>query len=719
MITNKYIERVIAVIVAIAVFLCLGAMRYAKELTVLAGGTAVNMQYATSLFDTDKILDVEILMDEADWEEMLSSAIEEEYFQCDVRINDETYYRVGIRPKGNTSLTSIAADPNSDRYSLKLEFNHYVKGQNCQGLDKLILNNNYADATNMKEAIVYDMFRYLGTDASLYNYAKVSVNGEYWGVYLALEAVEESFCMRNYGSENGQLYKPESMGMGGGAKENMDFQKDFPKFQEGNFPGGQMPPEGAPGNESMPEGLGTSGSQPISEEDGTQGSQPLTEGGEESEGQSLSGENVFSNGQAPPQGNGFQGGKMPPEAGGLPGGQTPSEERETLNGQAPQGEGKESGSQLSLEEDETSKAQVLSGESEDSDSQSQEEKKDETLGRERPTLGGDMMRGGGMPFSMNGGGANLRYTDESLESYSTIWEGAVTNSGESDQRRVVDALKELQNGADPEKYLDVDNILRYMAVHTFVVNLDSLSGNMAHNYYLYESGGKLNILPWDYNLAFGGMSMGGSREGDDSSNASDTVNFAVDTPFQGTDFFDVLLENEVFLEQYHGYLQQLTEGYVNGGVFESTYERIRAQIDDLVRDDPTAFYSFEEYEAAAAMLLDVVKLRSESVEGQISGSIPSTTQGQKEDYTTLIDASSIDISVMGTFGGGKEAAMPAGNFGPGAVNAPQIQQNTSTAQRNGLSLNLILYSGSIMVSLIALAGIKGYKRKKTADQRRK
>lgn len=71
-------------------------------------------------------------------------------------------------------------DPETDRFSLKLEFGHYVEGQTCFGLDKLILNNNYADATNMKEAIVYDMYRYLDTDASLYHYAEVSVNGEYW-----------------------------------------------------------------------------------------------------------------------------------------------------------------------------------------------------------------------------------------------------------------------------------------------------------------------------------------------------------------------------------------------------------------------------------------------------------------------------------------------------------------------------------------------------------
>ena len=28
---------------------------------------------------------------------------------------------------------------------------------------------------------------------------------------------------------------------------------------------------------------------------------------------------------------------------------------------------------------------------------------------------------------------------------------------------------------------------------------------MIHNYYLYEQDGKLSMLPWDYNLAFGGF----------------------------------------------------------------------------------------------------------------------------------------------------------------------------------------------------------------------
>ena len=215
MIANKHISKIIIAITAVAVALCLLAMGFSESLTQALGGTGVKMEYESILFDTDEIITVDILMDEDDWNEMLQNAMTEEYYACDVVVNGKKFENVGIRPKGNTSLSAIAMDPDSDRYSLKLEFGHFVEGQTCFGLDKLILNNNYADATNMKEAVIYDMYQYLGADASLYNYAKVSLNGEYWGVYLALEAVEESFMLRNFGTQDGELYKPESMEMGG------------------------------------------------------------------------------------------------------------------------------------------------------------------------------------------------------------------------------------------------------------------------------------------------------------------------------------------------------------------------------------------------------------------------------------------------------------------------------------------------------------------------
>ena len=566
MVTNKYITRIASVIMAAAVILCLMASLFSDKLQEVYGNNAVTMKYENKLFNTDQIMDIDILMDEDDWNNMLKNAISEEYYSCNVVVNGKTFYSVGIRPKGNTSLSSIVNDPDTDRYSFKLEFDHYIEGQTCYGLDKLILNNNYADATNMKEAIVYDMYQYLGVDASLYNYAKISVNGDYQGVYLALEAVEDSFMLRNYGTENGNLYKPESMGVGGGVDG-----KDGDGWQMGEKPDG----EDFPQKGEIPEG-----------ED-------------------------FPQKREMPDGEDFpQKGEMPDGADFPQKDEMPDGEDFPQMGEAPNGEA----------------ADIKMG-----------------------IMGGN-------------GGSDLNYTDDDLDSYSTIWDGEITDTDKKDHKRVVEALKNISEGTDLETYMDVDNILKYMAVHTFVVNDDSLSGTMAHNYYLYEYNGKLNILPWDYNLSFGGMSMGGGMGGQ-SSGATSVINDAIDTPFSITSFFDALLENAEYLEQYHEYLNELVEKYVNGGEFEKTYERIRSQIDDLVGNDPTAFYSYEEYEEAANMLIEVVQLRAKSVSGQLAGTIPSTDEGQQQDSSNLIDGSDIDLSVMGSFSGGG-----GGNEGQGKDN---------------------------------------------------
>ncbi|MBR5367851.1 MAG: CotH kinase family protein, partial [Lachnospiraceae bacterium] len=169
MASHKHINKIIIAVVTVAVLVCIVAIGLSEEITEAFGGTGVDMAYETKLFDKDELITVDIIMDEEDWNTMLASAMTEEYYACDVVINGEKIRNVGIRPKGNTSLSAIVSDPDCDRYSLKLEFGHFVDGQTCYGLDKLILNNNYADATNMKEALIYDMFEYIGADASLYN----------------------------------------------------------------------------------------------------------------------------------------------------------------------------------------------------------------------------------------------------------------------------------------------------------------------------------------------------------------------------------------------------------------------------------------------------------------------------------------------------------------------------------------------------------------------
>ena len=549
---HKHIGKIVGALMAAAVAFCLIVTLFADRFVAVSGSSAATMEYKSTLFDTSEIMTVNIIMDEDQWQELLDNAISEKYYACDVEINGETISNVGIRTKGNTSLSSIANDPDTDRYSFKIKFDKYVDGQTCMGLDKLVLNNNFADATNRKEALVYDMFQYLGADASLYHYAKISVNGEYWGTYLALEAVEDSFKIRNYGVSDGKLYKPETMGMGKDQKED---------------------------------GINSD----------------MSDRNVDTDADTNADTNVDSNT------NTFGG-----EEGDLAKDNNPMDRPERPRG--------------------------------DFDQANMDEKFKDPQG-DPGDFGG---------FDNRNGGADLNYTDDDTDSYSTIWDGADGKVTDSDKERVVNAIKNINEGTDLTAYLDIDNILKYMAVHEFVVNLDSLSGNMAHNYYLYENDGQLNIIPWDYNLSFGGMmngGMGGSpgRESTESSEATSMINDPIDTPFDGTDFFDALLENEEYLAQYHGYLRQLAEKYVQGGRLQEVWERLDAQTDELIETDPTAFYTAAEYEEAKKTLWTVLQLRAESVLGQLDGTIPSTDDGQQNAQDTLIDGSAIDLSVMGEF----------------------------------------------------------------------
>ena len=154
-----------------------------------------------------------------------------------------------------------------------------------------------------------------------------------------------------------------------------------------------------------------------------------------------------------------------------------------------------------------------------------------------------------------------------------------------------------------------------------------------------------------------------------SSGATSVVNDAIDNAFSGTNFFDTLMEDETYHSQYYTYLQQLESEYIDGGGFDAFYERVRCQIDELVKTDPTAFYSYDEYLTAADTLYQVVKLRGQSIQGQLDGSIPSTEEAQRCS-DARVDASTLDISVMGSMntGGG------GGGFG---FNAPTASENTS------------------------------------------
>ena len=141
MATHRNIDRVCLVFVLLALALTGLLLCVSASESATAGSV---MGYETRLFEQGRVHTIDIVMD--DWDGFLDTCQSEEYAACAVVIDGEAFKNVAIRGKGNSSL-SMVSSMNSDRYSFKIEFDHYDSGKSYYGLDKLSLNNLIQDAT--------------------------------------------------------------------------------------------------------------------------------------------------------------------------------------------------------------------------------------------------------------------------------------------------------------------------------------------------------------------------------------------------------------------------------------------------------------------------------------------------------------------------------------------------------------------------------------------
>ncbi|WP_343099898.1 CotH kinase family protein [Clostridioides difficile] len=350
--------------------------------------------YIEKYFNRDKVMEVNIEIAESDLKDMNENAIKEEFKVAKVTIDGDTYGNVGIRTKGNSSLTSVV-NSDSNRYSYKINFDKYNTSQSMEGLTQLNLNNCYSDPSYMREFLTYSICEEMGLSTPEFAYAKVSINGEYHGLYLAVEGLKESYLENNFGDVTGDLYKSDE-------------------------------------------------------------------------------------------------------------------------------------------------------------------------------------------------GSSLQYKGDDPENYSNLI--VESDKKTADWSKITKLLKSLNTGEDIEKYLDVDSVLKNIAINTALLNLDSYQGSFAHNYYLYEQDGVFSMLPWDFNMSFGGFSgFGGGSQ-----------SIAIDEPTTGNledrPLISSLLKNETYKTKYHKYLEEIVTKYLDSDYLENMTTKLYNLIASYVKEDPTAFYTYEEFE---------------------------------------------------------------------------------------------------------------------------
>ena len=615
-----------------------------------------------SLFDKSYVHTINIEID--DWEQFIETATNEEYVTCDVVIDGQKIRNVGIRAKGNTSLSSVASQ-GSEKYSLKIEFDHFVDGKLYNGLDKLSLNNLIYDATMMKDYLAYTLMGEMDVPSPLCSYVEISVNGEAWGLYLAVEGIEDSFMERN-NMTRGELYKPDSMSFGGGRGNGREFDFDQFRVDDDESASTEQGAEQPAAQTDVSQAFSVGDFSAFSGFSGSSGnSMPsgMSFPGGDMSGMSMPSGNMPSGGQMPsgsmPSGMSMPSGSMPS------GGQMPSD-MSMFSGNTP------SGSQMPSDVNVSDFAGMTppSGDFSSADSS----------GSGFPGAGGKggfSIAGfaGNFNFGMGSSDVKLQYIDDDVDSYSNIFNNAKTKVSKTDKKRLINALKKLSSGEDIENVVFTDEVINYLAVHDFLQNSDSYTGMMVHNYYLYEEDGQLAIIPWDYNLAFGGMN---------GSDGTSLVNSPIDTPVTNGSTSDRpligwIFEDEQALEQYHETYNRFVSEYIESGWLEKEITRVAEMIRSYVEKDENSFYSAEEFDQAVATLQSYCELRGQSIRGQLDGTIPSTSNGQRSASASLVDASDLNVSAMGSMGGN------GGGFGGGFGGGNGFSRGESRGNSSGSS----------------------------------
>ena len=140
------------------------------------------------------------------------------YFAADFYFNGIQWYNVGVRYKGNSSLTA-----NSGKLPLRFQFDEFedeypeIKNQRFYGFKELSMSSNFNDKSLMREKSACDVFRNFGVPAVRTAFYEIYIDKgtgsyQYFGLYTMCEVVFDTFLTNYFGSETGNCYKPDGDG---------------------------------------------------------------------------------------------------------------------------------------------------------------------------------------------------------------------------------------------------------------------------------------------------------------------------------------------------------------------------------------------------------------------------------------------------------------------------------------------------------------------------
>jgi spore coat protein CotH len=173
----------------------------------LSGNSQVNNPDWGEAYVQDAVTKVEITMDPTDLAWMLAQEnllnddyLEASFVYTDSDGNTHQYSGSGIRLRGNTSRFA-------DKKSFKINVDKFGGTEKFYGYDKLNLKGSHNDPSLLRERLAYYYMREIGGAAPLVNNMEVYINGEYKGLYVNVEQIDDDFVKTRFGNKTGNLYK--------------------------------------------------------------------------------------------------------------------------------------------------------------------------------------------------------------------------------------------------------------------------------------------------------------------------------------------------------------------------------------------------------------------------------------------------------------------------------------------------------------------------------
>lgn len=164
--------------------------------------------------------------------------------------------------------------------------------------------------------------------------------------------------------------------------------------------------------------------------------------------------------------------------------------------------------------------------------------------------------------------------------------------------QLIKLMQSLQKGGDSiGTILNIDESLWYLAFNNLLVNLDSYTGKLSHNYYLYQDTfGVFHPIVWDLNLSFGGFRHDGFQNTALTLEQMQTLSPLLHYQNPLRPMISSLLKNERYKKQYLAHYRTILKDYFEAEQYLTIANDVRKNIETFVRKDTMSLYPYESYQ---------------------------------------------------------------------------------------------------------------------------